>query len=47
MKAGSASILPMKDLDSPCGSFLEISLLAVGLAFIAKNFTIWAELTKP
>lgn len=39
--------LPMKDREIPWGSVREMNRVVVGLAFIAKNFTIWAELTKP
>lgn len=39
--------LPMKDLDNVWGRAREINLAVVGLALIARNLTIWAELTKP
>ena len=41
------SYLPINALEIACGSALDINLVVVGLAFIARNFTIWAELTKP
>lgn len=37
----------MNALDNPGGSNREIDLSMVGLALIARNFTIWAELTNP
>lgn len=39
--------LPMKALDNVWGRAREINLEVVGLALIARNLTIWAELTKP
>ena len=41
------SYLPINALEIAWGSALDINLVVVGLAFIARNFTIWAELTKP